>query len=103
MLGGGPTDAAQTAGPALDGEDLWIHARASFMELVEGLGYIEAEDQSTYVLPLGEYIASICKHYELAISLPGMPMSTLKKEYNKANNPLRNRSQLRRNTMAVKL
>lgn len=25
--------------------------RASFMELVEGLGYIEAEDQSTYVLP----------------------------------------------------
>lgn len=26
MLGGGPTDAAQTAGPALDGEDLWIHA-----------------------------------------------------------------------------
>ena len=26
-------------------------ARASFMELVVGLGYIEAEDQSTYVLP----------------------------------------------------
>lgn len=25
--------------------------RASFMELVEGLGYMEAEDQSTYVLP----------------------------------------------------
>lgn len=25
--------------------------RSSFMELVEGLGYIEAEDQSTYVLP----------------------------------------------------
>ena len=28
--------------------------RASFMELVEGLGYMEAEDQSTYVLPSGE-------------------------------------------------
>ena len=25
--------------------------RASFMELVEGLGYMEAEDQSTFVLP----------------------------------------------------
>lgn len=25
--------------------------RAPFMDLVEGLGYIEAEDQSTYVLP----------------------------------------------------
>lgn len=25
--------------------------RASFMGLVEGLGYMEAEDQSTYVLP----------------------------------------------------
>lgn len=28
--------------------------RSSFMELVEGLGYIEAEDQSTYVLPSSE-------------------------------------------------
>lgn len=28
--------------------------RASFMELVEGVGYMEAEDQSTYVLPSGE-------------------------------------------------
>lgn len=28
--------------------------RSSFMELVEGLGYRAAEDQSTYVLPYGK-------------------------------------------------
>lgn len=28
--------------------------RSSFRELVEEMGYIEAEDQSTYVLPYGE-------------------------------------------------
>jgi hypothetical protein len=33
--------------------------RASFMELVEGLGYMEAEDQSTYVLPLGEALTLV--------------------------------------------
>lgn len=30
--------------------------RSSFMELVEGLGYIEAEDQSTYVLPYSKLL-----------------------------------------------
>ena len=33
--------------------------RASFMELVDGLGYTEAEDQSTYVLPLGEALTLV--------------------------------------------
>ena len=33
--------------------------RSSFMELVEGLGYMEAEDQSTYVLPSGKALTLI--------------------------------------------
>ena len=40
--------------------------RASFMELVEGLGYMEAEDQSTYVLPF----ASISQASASTMSLP---------------------------------
>lgn len=32
--------------------------RESFKELVEGKGYVEAEDQSTYVLPYNESIQS---------------------------------------------
>lgn len=32
--------------------------RASFKELVEGLGYIEAEDQSTYVMPYSSSLKS---------------------------------------------
>lgn len=33
--------------------------RSSFMDLVEGLGYMEAEDQSTYVLPFGEELTKV--------------------------------------------
>lgn len=32
--------------------------RESFKELVEGMGYVEAEDQSTYVLPYSNSIQS---------------------------------------------
>ena len=32
--------------------------RESFKELVEGMGYVEAEDQSTYVLPYNKSIQS---------------------------------------------
>lgn len=33
--------------------------RSSFMDFIEELGYIEAEDQSTYVLPFGKALTSL--------------------------------------------